>query len=88
MRFPNSEHTPTPQVRHVPTDHSDHSALHITLPATQDMGQQHNTTTAHTGDFPSTRNHPPFILPIPENLLEQYKLGTPGLQEAITKTQA
>jgi hypothetical protein len=65
------------------TTHSDHDAVLLSLPAIGDTGSETNTP-AHTSN--TTRSHPPFVLPIPPNLIEQYTTGTPLTHIATTTT--
>ena len=54
------------------TTHSDHRALTVHIPQIGDM-PFHNT--APTPPIPTTRNHPPFLLPITKPLIDLYKPG-------------
>ena len=66
------------------TTHSDHDAVLMSLPAMGETGSETITPTPLTAH--TTRNHPPFVLPIPPNLIEQYTTGTPLTHTATTTT--
>jgi hypothetical protein len=53
------------------TDYNDHQAPLATIPQ---IGYP-NPHTSSTPTFPTTRDHPPFILPIPKPLIDLYQLG-------------
>ena len=52
------------------TKYSDHCALTATIPQIGDSPTQNLPTTT---PIPTTRSHPPFILPIPKQLIDLYK---------------
>jgi len=54
-------------------EYGDHKALILELPQ---IGDIHIHKSKHNLPNPTTRSHPPFILPIPQNLIDQYRLGT------------
>jgi hypothetical protein len=37
----------------------------------------------HTSNIPTTRNHPPFTLPIPKPLIDLYQLGDHDTKSAL-----
>ena len=56
---------------HIP-EYEDHKALILDLPQIGDIQQR---DAKHTHSNPTTRSHPPFILPIPTHLVELYQMG-------------
>ena len=72
---------PSNPCRLLHTDHSDHYALALTIPS---VGTPSSRPTPHTTPpTPTTRSHQAFLLPIPPNLIEQYKLGTTHTTDRI-----
>ena len=49
-----------------------------------DLGTPPNQTQTK---IPTTRNHPPFILPIPKPLIELYQLGNDTTNAALTEAK-
>jgi hypothetical protein len=56
----------------IPTIHSDHCALIASIPQIGNTPTQNVPTKT---PIPTTRSHPPFILPIPKPLIDLYQLG-------------
>ena len=81
---------PTNPTRHYPpayttalaTDHSDHSALAVYIPQT---GEFFPHILQPTANIPTTRNDPPFLLPIPKPLINLYQLGNEDTRHAHTE---
>ena len=61
------------------TNHSDHRALTASIPQT---GENPTQTPHTTTPIPTTRTHPPFLLPIPKPLIDLYQLGNAGTSKA------
>jgi hypothetical protein len=59
-------------------EYGDHKALALGLPQIGDI-QPHKAE--RNLPKPTTRSHPPFILPIPQNLIDQYRLGNDTTSE-------
>ncbi len=69
-------------------EYGDHKALILYLLQIRDM-QHHKSKRTHIN--PTTRRHPPFIIPIPQNLIDLYRLGTASVKantQHITQTTA
>ena len=64
-------------------DHSNHKALLATIPQIGDLSP-HITSTP---TFPTTRDHPPFILPIPTTTRRSISTTRKSQQEAIMTLQ-
>jgi len=66
------------------TTYSDHKALTANIPQVGNPTPQtkHNTTNTTT-----TKNHPPFTLPIPKPLINLYQLGNDATKLAFEKAQ-
>ncbi len=58
-------------------------AISLELPQIGDI-QHRKTQNTHTN--PTTRSHPPFALPIPQNLIELYRLGNDNTNAATNHT--
>ena len=79
---PTAQHTQSDAtITPMATNHSDHCALAATIPQTGDKPAQTSTTTT---TIPTTRTHPPFLLPIPKNLIDLYQLGDTTTNQAQT----
>lgn len=62
------------------TTYSDHRALAADIPQVENPTAQ----TKHiTTNIPTTRNHPPFTLPIPKPLIDLYQLGDDATKRAL-----
>jgi hypothetical protein len=59
-------------------EYGDHKALALELPQIGDI-QPHKAE--RNLPNPTTRSHPPFILPIPQNLIDQYRLDNDTASE-------
>jgi len=59
---------------HTP-EYGDHKALILELPQ---IGSITTPDLKHKQKNPTTRSHPPFLLPIPRNLIDLYQLGSPS----------
>ncbi len=72
MRIPTKAQQPPPPITTaIPTEFSDHKALLAEIPLIGDL-----TPDPHMADtYPTTRDHPPFIIPIPKPLIDLYQLG-------------
>ena len=64
-------------------EYGDYKALILGLSKIGDI-QLHNAKRAHTN--PSTRSHPPFIIPIPQYLVDLYRLGKDSIKTKTTST--
>jgi hypothetical protein len=64
---------------HTP-EYGDHMALALDLPQIGDI-QSHKSERKLQN--PTTRSHPPFLLPIPQNLIDQYRLGNEATSDLI-----
>ena len=75
LRQPIHTHHYTPHNTHITThtlEYGDHKALTLELPQIGDI-QPHKAKRNYPN--PTTRSHPPFILPIPQSLIDQCRLG-------------
>jgi hypothetical protein len=82
-RLPKETQQTTPTVTStIPMEFSDHHALLTEIPQIGDLP----TDTSPTTTYPTTRDHPPFILPIPKPLIELYQLGNNTTQTAYEET--
>jgi hypothetical protein len=66
------------------TTHSDHRVLTASLPQ---VGNPIAQTKHNTTDIPTTRNHPPFTLPIPKPLIDLYHLRDDVTKRALEEAQ-
>jgi hypothetical protein len=63
----------------VTTNHSDHCALTTLIPQ---IGDNPTQTLPTTTPLPTTRSHPPFLLPIPKPFIDLYQLGDANTTKA------
>ena len=63
------------------TNHSDYRALPAHMPIIRKIAIPSPPTSPN---IPTTRDHPPFLLPIPKPLIELYQLGNITTQQAHT----
>ena len=66
----------------IPMEFSDHHALIAEIPQIGDLAPDPPTTDT----YPTTRDHPPFILPIPKPLIDLYQLGNDTTRTAHDET--
>jgi endonuclease/exonuclease/phosphatase family metal-dependent hydrolase len=66
----------------IPTEYSDHYALLAEIPQIGDL----TPDPPSTNTYPTTRDHPPFILPIPKPLIDLYQLGNDTTRIAQEET--
>jgi hypothetical protein len=59
---------------HTP-EYGDHKALKLDLPH---IGSITTPDLKHKQKNPTTPSHPPFLLPIPQNLIDLYQVGNPS----------
>jgi hypothetical protein len=81
LRQPTATRPYTPHNTKITTytpEYGDHKALALELPQIGDI-QPHKAE--RNLPNPTTRSHPPFILPIPQNLIDQYRLGNDTASE-------
>jgi hypothetical protein len=79
----NRTHTiPPTYITALATEHIDHNALTEYMPQIGELGPH---TLPHTANIPTTRNHPPFLLPISKPLIDLYQLGNEDTKHAQTE---
>ena len=88
MRIPlDTPSLPPTTTTAINTDHSDHMALLAAIPQIEDPSPINSSTST----FPTTRDHPPFLLSIPKPLIDLYQLGDDNTrtfqQEALLALQ-
>jgi hypothetical protein len=66
------------------TTYNDHRALTANIPQ---VGNPTPQIKHHTTSIPTTRNHPPFTLPIPKPLIDLYQLGDNASKLALDEAQ-
>ena len=83
MRLPTKALQQTPNITTtISTEFSDHNALLVEIPQIGDLAPY--PSTADT--YPTTRDHPPFILPTPKPLIDLYQLGNDTTRTAQEET--
>ncbi len=83
MRIPTETQQPPPTITTaIPTEFSDHKALLAEIPQIGERAPD----PPMTDTYPTTRDHPPFILPIPKPLIDLYQLGNDTTRTAQEET--
>ena len=82
IRIPTKYPPLTTTITAIPTEYSDHHALYLEIPQ---QGEP-NPQTSPATQIPTTRDHPPFILPIPKPPIDLYQLGNDNTRSSIPKT--
>ena len=83
MRIPTYAKQPPPTTTTaIPTEYSDHKAFLAEISQIGDL-----TPSPPLGDtYPTTQDHPSFILPIPKPLIDLYQLGNETTRTAPEET--
>ncbi len=83
MRIPTEAQQPPPTITTaIPTEFSDHKALLLEIPQIGDLAP----VSPLVDTYPTTRDNPPFIPPIPKPLTDLYQLGKETTRTAQEET--
>jgi hypothetical protein len=83
MRIPTeAQQPPHTTTTAIPTEFSDHKGLLAEIPQIGDLTPIPLMVEA----YPTMRDHPPFILPIPKPLIDLYQLGNETTRTALEET--